>query len=153
MTLTRPLAKRLNLPTVTEHLINAFLLKPREYYAYIHGTPPRHKAYTLCLAVFRVSSVIKAQTRDVHLGLIFYKAHSQYLARVIRDVWVMGGQFHCYFKTIAQQARVHEELRIVFQDVRVFGCTVFKCILNNKVTNRVFYRDRTIPLRWWYFFQ
>ena len=48
--LTTSVAKRLKLPTALERKINSYLMKPRDYYAYMHGTPHRHKAYTLCLA-------------------------------------------------------------------------------------------------------
>ena len=48
--LTTPVAKRLKLSKELQQYVNKFLIKPRDYYNYVHGTPPRHKAYTLCLA-------------------------------------------------------------------------------------------------------
>jgi len=51
--LSESVAKRLKIDKNVEQLVNSFNLKPRDYYIYIHGSPPKHAAFELCLTAIK----------------------------------------------------------------------------------------------------
>jgi len=47
-------ATHLGLSKNIEQLVNSFNMKPRDYYTYIHGSPPKHTAaFELCLRIIK----------------------------------------------------------------------------------------------------
>ena len=46
-------ATHLGLSKNIEQLVNSFNMKPRDYYTYIHGSPPKHTTFELCLRIIK----------------------------------------------------------------------------------------------------
>jgi hypothetical protein len=104
--LTTSVAKRLKLVKDSERLVNSFLMKPRDYYNYVHGTPPRHKAYTLCLAAIHSSGA------DVLMGLNWELV--QLIAKDLFKWKRYGVRLSNSFQTISRKELVRNELIDLF---------------------------------------
>ena len=99
------LAKKMKLGLDAERLINSFLMKPRDYYSYIHGARPRFEAYNLCLAAIENASGFPKRK-----GCVYRGSAGQYFLDVAQGVAAdflklirFGVQLSSCFKTISRK--------------------------------------------------
>ena len=123
--LTTSVAKRVKLSKNPERLINSFLMKPRDYYNYVHGTPPRHRAYTLCLAAIHGQDTLMTKRYD------FVKNCAEDLL-----IWEsIGIRLSSSFKTISRKAFLLKELDVVCHDFKHnnhYNQTILQMVMDTK---------------------
>ena len=114
--LTTSVAKRIKLPEPAEHLVNSYLMKARDYYAYVHGTPPRHKAYTLCLAAIDNAGDDGRTRRGVINQALYFRALVEEIADDLLRWESYGVQLSSSFQTISRKEFVRFQLSSVLCD-------------------------------------
>ena len=111
--LTTSVAKHLELPKDSERLVNSFLMKPRDYYNYVHGTPPRHKAYTLCLAAIH-NAGLRNLVRNRYRNVFWVEIEETALLLEMKDAY--GVQLSSSLQTISREENVRLQLDCIFMD-------------------------------------
>ena len=114
--LTTSVAKRIKLPEPAEHVVNSYLMKARDYYAYVHGTPPRHKAYTLCLAAIHNAGDGGSARVGVINQSLYFRALVEEIAEDLLKWESYGVQLSTCFRTISREESLRGQLQSLLCD-------------------------------------